>query len=89
VFKHLKEPLSKELWQALKMDNMMHTAQDMLSVARTSLTAGKSDDCGKILAMDDILDEINARAVSVLAGYIRSHPDAAEDMLYTSAVIRG
>ncbi|HNY24217.1 MAG TPA: phosphate signaling complex protein PhoU [Bacteroidales bacterium] len=88
VFKHLKEPLPKELWKALKMDNMMHTAQDMLSVARTSLTAGKSDDCGKILAMDDILDEINARAVSVLAGYIRSHPDAAEDMLYTSAVIR-
>jgi phosphate uptake regulator len=60
----------------------------MLSVARTSLTAGKSDDCGKIPCYGRHPDEIKARAVSVLAGYIRSHPDAAEDMLYTSAVIR-
>lgn len=83
-----KTPLSEELIAALRLNEMMYTATEMLEMAREALIAEDSAVACKVLSMDDTIDQINSHAVGVLADHIIAHPESAIETLQLHAVIR-
>ncbi len=88
VIHHQTKPLDKVFLEELELVKMMETAEEMLSKARQTLVLEKSTDCGNVMAMDDVLDTINRKAVKVIARQIQNNPDATEELLHIHAVIR-
>ncbi|MEG2319506.1 MAG: PhoU domain-containing protein, partial [Mucinivorans sp.] len=82
-----EEPL-KELFEQLELRAMMDTTLRMLTSARAALVREDSDIASSVLGMDDTIDRINAQAVPIIASYIVSHPQQAEQLLHLYAVIR-
>lgn len=62
-------------------NSMMETVLDAFDKEDTSLAR-------KVFQQDELLDDINIKANSIIADYIRSHPDNIEGTLYLLSIIR-
>lgn len=88
IIYHQTAKIDKQLIADLKLQQMMNNAMQMLTTARTALTKEDSKIASSVLSMDDVIDDINFKAVKVLSDYIVAHPDRTEEMLHLHAVIR-
>lgn len=83
-----KSPFSKELMEASRMDEMFETAIDMLNDARTSFDREDAKLARKVFQKDEILDDINGNANSVIEGFIKSHSDQILHALHVISSVR-
>lgn len=81
-------PLDTDLAQKLRLEEMMRISVEMLATAREALVSESSAEACKVLTQDQTIDEINGKAVEVLAQYITAHPDRTIEALHLHAIIR-
>ena len=71
-----KEPvLDPDLLKQLRLEEMQAQVLAMLELAKKALQEESQDLATSVFAKDNLLDEINAEATTILAGYIAKHPD--------------
>ena len=74
-----------EITRAVEMyaaaNNMMETVLQAFDKEDTSLARG-------VFQQDELLDDINMKANSIIADYIRNHPDNIDATLYLLSIIR-
>ncbi|MDR1543400.1 MAG: phosphate signaling complex protein PhoU [Prevotellaceae bacterium] len=84
----IEEREQSELIENLRAETMFDTVIEMLSNSYVVLDSENTKLSGKILAMDNEVDEIYRNAVAVLAEAIRNNVISAENGLKTMLVIR-
>ena len=60
----------------LRLEEMQAQVLAMLELAKKALQEESQDLATSVFAKDNLLDEINAEATTILAGYIAKHPDS-------------
>jgi phosphate transport system regulatory protein PhoU len=80
--------LIDKLKEDLQLELMLETVLEMLSESYVSLESENSKLSGKILSMDDRIDEIYHQAITVLSDYINENPAEARCALNTLLLIR-
>ena len=84
-----KEPvLDPELLKQLRLEEMQAQVLAMLELAKKALQEESQDLATSVFAKDNLLDEINAEATTILAGYIAKHPDSVLPCLNLVSVFR-
>ena len=84
-----KEPvLDPELLKRLRLEEMQRQVLAMLELAKKALQEENQDLATSVFAKDNLLDEINAEATTVLADYIAQHPEAVLPCLNLVSVFR-
>lgn len=84
-----KEPvLDPELLKLLRLEEMQGQVLSMLELAKKALQDENQDLATSVFAKDNLLDEINAEATTILADYIAKHPDSALSCLNLVSVFR-
>ncbi|MDR1761965.1 MAG: PhoU domain-containing protein, partial [Bacteroidales bacterium] len=87
VSKYQSQVYGAELLKALRFDEMCHCVLEMFSYARTALYQEDSSCAEKVLTMDELVDEINANATTIIAAEIAKNSNRIEEMLKFLAVI--
>ena len=82
-----KEPVP-ELLKRLRLQEMQRQVLAMLELAKKALQEENQDLATSVFAKDNLLDEINAEATTVLADYIAQHPEAVLPCLNLVSVFR-
>ena len=86
---HCKEPaLDGELVQKLRLGEMIAEVLSMLELAKKALQDESLELATSVFAKDNLLDEINADATSILADYINKHPESTLSCLNLVSVFR-
>jgi len=80
-----KEPV---LLKRLRLEEMQRQVLAMLELAKKALQEENQDLATSVFAKDNLLDEINAEATTVLADYIAQHPEAVLPCLNLVSVFR-
>ena len=84
-----KEPvLDPELLKRLRLEEMQGQVLAMLELAKKALQEESQDLATSVFAKDNLLDEINAEATTVLADYIAQHPETVLPCLNLVSVFR-
>ena len=84
-----KEPvLDPDLLKQLRLEEMQAQVLAMLELAKKALQEESQDLATSVFAKDNLLDEINAEATTILAGYIAKHPDSVLPCLNLVSVFR-
>ncbi|MEL5895784.1 phosphate signaling complex protein PhoU [Bacteroides sp. GD17] len=84
-----KEPaLDAELVQKLRIEEMVSQVLSMLELAKQALQEESLELATAVFAKDNLLDEINADATTVLADYVDHHPESALSCLNLVSVFR-
>lgn len=84
-----KEPaLDAELIKNLRLEEMIKQVLSMLEQAKKALKEESLEQATAVFAKDNLVDEINAAAASVLATYIEQHPGSAHSCLDLVSVFR-
>ena len=84
-----KEPvLDPDLLKQLRLEEMQAQVLAMLELAKKALQEESQDLATSVFAKDNLLDEINAEATTILAGYIAKHPDSVRPCLTLVSVVR-
>lgn len=78
----------KELLEVTRINEMFDTAVKMLIDVQRSFDAEDTKLSRGVFQKDDLLDEINENANSVLEKYIRSHPENISQSLHIISAIR-
>ncbi len=78
----------KELLEVTRLNEMYDEASHMLREVLDAFNQQNTSLAKGVFVHDDILDEINQLAVTVIAEYIKKHPDKVEQALYLLSVIR-
>lgn len=82
------KPIPPELFEKLRLNEMMDTATEMLFKAREALINENSLLCDEVMSMDDVIDEIHRSTVPILGDYVANHPQDAQEILHIYAVVR-
>lgn len=88
VLRHQSQQIPQDLYQNLQLKKMGEYAIQMIKLSEDAFHEEDTQKAGRVLSLDDMLDEINHKSISVLAEYIKSNPDSAEEMLNLYGVIR-
>lgn len=80
--------LAPELLEQLRLKEMMTQLLSMLQLAKKALQDENQDLATAVFAKDNLLDEINAGATSVLADYIARNPESVLPCLNLVSVFR-
>ncbi len=84
-----KEPvLDGDLVKKLRLEEMVSEVLSMLELAKNALKEENQELATAVFAKDNLVDEINANATTVLAEYISEHPDSALACLNLVSVFR-
>ncbi len=78
--RHLLE-ITRVIEMYAAANNMMESVLDAFDKEDTAMAR-------KIFQQDELLDDINMKASSAIADYIRNHPDHIEPALYALSIIR-
>lgn len=78
----------KELAQVASLDIIFKNAIEMLSDAKVAFDKENPQLAASILSKDDILDEVNRKANSIIEAYIKAHPDNISQALDMISIIR-
>lgn len=80
--------LDGELLRQLRLEEMQSEVLTMLQLAKRALNEESLELATAVFSKDNLLDDINAQATSVLAEYIEVHPEAVYACLELSGVFR-
>lgn len=84
-----EEPaLDAGLLKRLRLEEMQVQVLSMLELAKQALNEESIDKATAVFAKDNLVDEINANAATVLADHIKTHPDSALTCLNLVSVFR-
>lgn len=84
-----EEPvLDAELLKSLRLEEMHAEVLSMLELAKRALNEENLELATAVFAKDNLVDEINAEAAGVLAGYIKEHPENILSYLNLISVFR-
>ena len=84
-----EEPvLDAELLKRLRLEEMLGEVLSMLELAKRALNEESIELATAVFSKDNLLDEINAEATTVLAGYIKEHPESVLSCLNLVSVFR-
>ncbi len=73
-----REPaLDADLIRQLRLEEMIRQVLSMLELCKKALAEESLELATSVFAKDKLLDEINAEAAGVLAGYVQEHPETA------------
>ena len=86
---NVNEPvLDADLLKQLRLEEMQSEILAMLELAKRALNEESIDLATAVFAKDNLVDEINAYATTVLAEYISQHPDSVHSCLNLVSVFR-
>lgn len=77
-----------ELIRSLRIEEMISEVLSMLELAKKALQEESQELATAVFAKDNLLDEINADAAAILAGYINKNPESALSCLNLVSVFR-
>ena len=77
-----------DLVKKLRLEEMVSEVLSMLELAKNALKEENQELATAVFAKDNLVDEINANATTVLAEYISEHPDSALACLNLVSVFR-
>lgn len=80
--------IAPELLEELKLKEMLDEVLAMLRLCKTALTQENSQLAGKVLLKDEKVDQFNAASTTILAAYMKRHPETITNNLYLHAAIR-
>lgn len=80
--------ITPELLAQLHVAEMLEEVIGMLGLCKQALSKEDALPAGKVFSRDDVVDQINAEAVEVLAGYMRANPEAITECIHLAAAIR-
>lgn len=80
--------LDGDLVKKLRLEEMVSQVLSMLELAKTALKEESQELATAVFAKDNLVDEINAYATTVLSEYISEHPDSALSCLNLVSVFR-
>ena len=80
--------LDGDLVKKLRLEEMVSEVLSMLELAKTALKDESQELATAVFAKDNLVDEINAHATTVLSEYISEHPDSALSCLNLVSVFR-
>lgn len=84
-----EEPiLDAELLKQLRLQEMTTEVLSMLKMVKRALTEENIELATAVFAKDNLVDEINANATTVLAAYIKEHPENVGSCLELVSVFR-
>lgn len=84
-----EEPvLDAELLKRLRIEEMQAEVLSMLELAKRALNEENLELATAVFAKDNLVDEINAEAAAILAGYIKEHPENILSYLNLISVFR-
>lgn len=83
-----KDPMDSDLIEKLQLNKMFSEVLNMLTLCKNSLTTENTTLAGQVFSRDEIIDEINTNAISILSDYCSSHTDKIRDGLYLIGAIR-
>ena len=84
----IESEFDEELLSSTEILRMYEEANDMLVDVLNAFTNEDTKLARSIFKRDEILDDINLKANSIIAAYIRSYPDKTEQGLYILSAIR-
>lgn len=82
------DPFDEKLLVNAQLNEMYEEANDMLADVLRAYEQEDTRLARSVFKRDDLLDEINKKANSVIAEYIRNNPDKIEQGLYILSTIR-
>ena len=84
-----EEPiLEAELLKRLRLGEMNKQVLSMLELAKRALNEESIELATAVFAKDNLLDDINSDATTILAEYIKEHPDSIHSSLNLISVFR-
>ena len=84
----MKEPYDAHLLEKIKLKSMFRTAISMLDDIRVALNNDDSNIARKVLAKDDLLDEINMAASHTAEQFIKANIEKTYQTLFILSVVR-
>lgn len=84
----IPEDFDKQLLEITRVIEMFGQANLMVNEVMKAFNKEDTLIARKVFQKDDLLDEINKEAASVIAGYIKKNPDKIEQALYILSTIR-
>ena len=81
-------PFDNDLLDTTQLLVMFEEAIEMVDILKQAFETENTKLARSIFKQDEILDEINLNANSVIAAYIRANPDKVEQGLYALSIIR-
>ena len=81
-------PFDSELLKVTRLEEMYDVAIEMLTDVQRAFDAEDAKLSRGVFKKDDILDEINGNANTVIEEYIKSHPDKISQALHIVSTIR-
>ncbi len=88
VLRSEETALDGELLHSLRIEEMLKQVLGMLEMAKTALNEEDLELALSVFGKDNLLDDINAAAPSVLADYLAAHPYGVQTCLELGTVIR-
>jgi phosphate transport system protein len=77
-----------KLLEITRVVEMFAAANDMMESVLEAFDKEDTSLARKVFQQDELLDDINLKANSIIADYIRNHPDNIESSLYLLSIIR-
>ncbi len=78
----------KKVLEITRVVEMYEAAINMMDEVLEAFDKENTSIARKVFQQDELLDDINIKANSVIADYIRNHPDNIEPALYVLSIIR-
>jgi phosphate transport system protein len=84
----IPEDFDKQLLQITRVAEMYEQANEMISEVMNAFEEENTMLARKVFKKDDLLDEINKNAATIVANYIKDNPAKIESALYILSTIR-
>ena len=88
LIKDLKGPLDPALLEASRVEEMFDGVLEMLAEMREAYRGGNTQLAMALIAKDELLNKINAKADKVMERHIQTNPDQVRQCLKLSGIIR-
>lgn len=85
---NVESDLDKKLLTVTRVVEMYEAANSMMSIVLEAFEKEDTSLARKVFQQDELLDEINLKASTAIAEYIRDHPEHIEPALYALSIIR-
>jgi phosphate transport system protein len=85
---NVENDLDQKLLQMTRVVEMYEAANNMMTSVLEAFDKEDTSLARKVFIQDELLDEINMKASTAIAEYIRNHPEHIEPALYALSIIR-
>jgi phosphate transport system protein len=88
VLKNMSAELQQPFKTNLNIEEMFNEIYSMYTLAKDAFANEDTDKAEHVFGIDNLVDEINIRAVKVLADEMLASPEKAEEIMFLHAVVR-